>query len=388
MPQDLGTLPAERLTLDHQLLTPAPLSLRLAPPPAAETRSRSSWPTIPQSGPTIRASVLAGFDSFLASRGVKLRPLLAQSGLRWNDLLDPDRPLPLNSVATLLDAAARRSGDPCLGLHFAPFLPAGSSGILGHLVLSAPTVRDAIVDIERYVGLFMAPIAVSFTERAGRGVLVWKYPETFSAPKVQFSGLMLAALVIRLQKSVGFDVRPLSVELEHRPFDCADEVRRLLGTRVRFDRPVNSVTFDSNTLNRRAVGVQPGLHALMRQLGDRVLEEQRQEVDIVEQTRRQIAGRLKNGLSGLDDIAGAFGLSARALQGRLKRAGTTFEVLVGATRQQLAEGYLRDTGLSMTEIASLLGFSELSAFTRAAQRWFGMSPTSYRAAVRRHRSRS
>jgi AraC-like DNA-binding protein len=180
-------------------------------------------------------------------------------------------------------------------------------------------------------------------------------------------------------------VRPLSVELDHRPFECADEVRRILGSRVRFDRPENLLAFDSNTLNRRAAGAQPGLHSLMRQLGDRVLEEQRQEADIVELTRRQIAARLKSGAGGLDTIAGAFGLSARALQGRLKRGGTTFETLVGATRQQLAESYLRDTGLSMTEIAMLLGFSELSAFTRASQRWFSMSPSAYRVAARRQR---
>jgi AraC-like DNA-binding protein len=340
---------------------------------------------MPQSGPTIRATILARFDAFIAGQNVKVRPLLSQVGLRPNDLGDPDRLLSLNAVATLLDAAARRCNDPCFGLHYAEFLPAGSSGILGHLVLSAPTVRDAIQDVERYVGLLMAPIAVSFSEKGGRGVLSWRYPETFSAPKIQFSGLMVGALIMRLQKVAGPEVKPLSVELDHRPFECADEVRRILGSRVRFDRPGNLIAFDSNTLNRRTSGAQPGLHSLMRQLGDRVLEEQRQEADIVELTRRQIAARLKSGAGGLDAIADAFGLSARALQGRLKRGGTTFETLVGATRQQLAESYLRDTGLSMTEIAMLLGFSELSAFTRASQRWFNMSPSAYRVAARRQR---
>lgn len=385
----LGRQFVEGLTLDHQHLTIGSTATSkistLATSHAGKSRGREGWAKMPQSGPTIRASILARFDTFLAGKDVKLRPLLAGAGLRPSDLADPDRQIPLNAVATLLEAAAQKSGDPCLGLHFAEHLPAGSSGILGHLVLSAPTVRDAILDIERYVGLFMAPVAISFSEKGGRGVLTWKYPGTFSAPKLQFSGLTVGALMMRLQRSVGPDVRPLSVEFDHRPFECTEEVRRIIGSRVRFDRPGNALAFDSNTLNRRAAGVQPGLHALMRQLGDRVLEEQRQEADIVEQTRRQIAARLKNGAGDLDSIAGAFGLSSRSLQGRLRRSGTTFEALVGGTRQQLAESYLRDTGLSMTEIAMLLGFSELSAFTRAAQRWFNMSPTAYRLAARRQR---
>ena len=87
--------------------------------------------------------------------------------------------------------------------------------------------------------------------------------------------------------------------------------------------------------------------------------------------------------SDLDSIAGAFGISPRALQGRLKRAGTTFEAEFVAARKLMAESYLRDTGPSMTEIAMLLGFSELSAFTRAVQRWFGVSPKTFRVKARR-----
>lgn len=340
---------------------------------------------MPQSGPTIRASILARFDVFLAGKNVSLRALLRGTGLRPSDLVDPERQLPLNAVATILERAAHEAGDPCLGLHFAEHLPGAPSGIVGHLVLSAPTVRDVMEAIARYVSLFISPMVVSYTEAGGRGTLSWGYPETFTAPRLQLSGLMVGALMRRLQRSAGPDLRPLSVELDHRPFECKDEVRRMLGVRVRFDRPANLITFDANTLNRRMPGVQPGLHELIRQLGDRVLEEQRHQADIVDQTRRQISARLREGASDLDSVAGAFGLSPRALQGRLKRSGTTYESLLGATRRQLAASYLRDTGLSMTQIALLLGFSELSAFTRAAQRWFGMSPSAYRVAARRQR---
>jgi len=157
----------------------------------------------------------------------------------------------------------------------------------------------------------------------------------------------------------------------------------LLGPRVRYNRPRNAIIFEAAALNTRSESVVPGLFELISQLGDRMLEEQREQADIVALTRRQIATRLRNGGSDLGTIARAFGLSPRALQGRLRRSGTTFDALVSATRQSRAESYLRDTGLSMTEIAMLLGFSELSAFTRAAQRWFGMSPTAYRNHARR-----
>lgn len=339
--------------------------------------------TVRPSGPTVRASLLAGFDAFLAERNVALPPLLAAAGLKSSDLDEPEANVSLNAVASLLENAAIKSGDACLGLHFAETVPPGASGLVGHLLMSAPTVRDAIEGIERYTGLIMSPISVSFQQKGGRGILEWEYPPTFSAPRLQYSGFAVGAFVLRLQKNVGSDLKPLAVEFEHRPFECPQVVQRIFGPRVRFNRPHNRMIFDVKTLNRHAPGAAPGLYELISQLGDRMLEEQRQAADIVEQTRRLIATRLRSGGTDLESIATAFGISPRALQGRLKRAGTTFEAEVNAARRQMAEGYLRDTGLSMTEIAMLLGFSELSAFTRAVQRWFGVSPKAYRVKARR-----
>ncbi len=334
-------------------------------------------------GPTVRASLLARFDAFLAKRKVALPPLLAAVGLDADDLDDPEALISLNAVALLFENAARETGDACLGLHFAEYIPAGASGLLGHLVMSAPTVRDAIEGVERYTGLVMSPISVTFEQKGGRGILEWKYPSTFSAPRLQFSGFVVGAFVMRLQQNVGVDLKPIAAEFEHRPFECPQVVQRIFGSRVRFNRPHNRMVFDLKTLGRQAPGATPGLYGLISQLGDRMLEEQRQAADIVEQTRRLITARFRNGGTDLESIAAAFGISARALQGRLKRAGTTFEAEANAARKQMAESYLRDTGLSMTQIAMLLGFSELSAFTRAVQRWFGVSPKAYRARARR-----
>jgi AraC-like DNA-binding protein len=81
--------------------------------------------------------------------------------------------------------------------------------------------------------------------------------------------------------------------------------------------------------------------------------------------------------------AGGVGLSPRALQWRLERSGTSFERLLNETRAHIAEHLLRDTDRSLTEIAFDLGFSDPSAFTRAARRWFNMPPRVYRQMQRR-----
>ena len=56
----------------------------------------------------------------------------------------------------------------------------------------------------------------------------------------------------------------------------------------------------------------------------------------------------------------------------------TFKALSDQTRQQLAEAYLADRDLALSEVAWLLGYSEQSAFTRAFRRWHDMAPNEWR----------
>jgi AraC-like DNA-binding protein len=57
-------------------------------------------------------------------------------------------------------------------------------------------------------------------------------------------------------------------------------------------------------------------------------------------------------------------MDRRTLHRRLVRQGTSFSELVQRERIELAQGYMDAGDRSLTEIAELLGFSCLSAFSR------------------------
>jgi len=58
--------------------------------------------------------------------------------------------------------------------------------------------------------------------------------------------------------------------------------------------------------------------------------------------------------------------------------GVTYTELVDETRRGMAQSYLQQSGLAISEIAYLLGYSEVSAFSRAFRKWFGVSPQAFR----------
>jgi hypothetical protein len=72
-------------------------------------------------------------------------------------------------------------------------------------------------------------------------------------------------------------------------------------------------------------------------------------------------------------------ISPSTLQSRLTRHGASYLGLLDAIRKELAHSYLQQPSLSMTEITFLLGFGNVSNFTRAFKRWHGVPPTQFRA---------
>ena len=71
-------------------------------------------------------------------------------------------------------------------------------------------------------------------------------------------------------------------------------------------------------------------------------------------------------------------MSTRSLQRKLQGAHTTFGALLDEVRQELAEHYIHDSTVSLTEIAFVLGYSEYSSFWRAYKRWMKTSPSANR----------
>ena len=71
-------------------------------------------------------------------------------------------------------------------------------------------------------------------------------------------------------------------------------------------------------------------------------------------------------------------LSERTLKRRLSAEGTSFRKLADQVRAQLAEQYLNNTGLTVADIAALVGYDDVSNFRTAFRRWFSTTPQNYR----------
>jgi AraC-like DNA-binding protein len=81
--------------------------------------------------------------------------------------------------------------------------------------------------------------------------------------------------------------------------------------------------------------------------------------------------------SGVEEVSGALGTSARSLQRRLSERGTSYSTLLDEVRREQAETLLSREGVLLAEVAYRLGFVDLSAFFRAFRQWTGMTPRQF-----------
>ncbi len=325
----------------------------------------------------IRGSILASFRDVLTARGIDADALLAEAGIARGTLNDPASELPLDSVALLMEKAAERANDPGLGLALAEAYPPGGTGLLGYLVLHARTVREALQSITRYAALLLHPSPVTFREEADAATLSWCFPTRRKTRRIQLASFANALLVLRLRRIAGRDWFPLAVEVEH-PELCTPRLHRILGPRVTFNARENSIAIDPATLQRMTDGADPRLYSILQETGEAKLQRLTSRPNLVARTVRAITEVLSTDPPLLEHVADRMRVTPRTLQNRLAQHGTTFERVLSDTRRDLAERYLRDTDLPLTEIAFLLGFSEQSAFTRAARGWFGKPPSQLR----------
>ena len=71
-------------------------------------------------------------------------------------------------------------------------------------------------------------------------------------------------------------------------------------------------------------------------------------------------------------------VSARTLHRRLVEAGTSYQDILDDVRRRLAQEFLRDTALSVEEVAERTGFSDASNFRKAFRKWTGEQPAEFR----------
>jgi len=311
----------------------------------------------------------------LTRRGQPAARLLAKAGLDQRSLAAENARVPFEKAATFFELAAAACDDDCLGLRFAQGRDLRDMGLLGYVGLSSPCVEDALKNGVRYRRVFSDAWDADIRNLRQTGRLRWWYrlpPTTELRQHREFSA---ANIIQAVRKATGREVHPRSVTFRHPRSGNLAEFERFFGCAVRFGEGENTVTFKLADLDLPLLGADSRLLMILKRYCEDVLARHEERPPaLLEQVERLIADHLSKGDARVEVIAGELGLSTRTFARRLAALDTSFNAVLENLRGALARRYLTESDLSLSEIAFLLGYSEVSAFATAFKRWTGKTP--------------
>jgi AraC-like DNA-binding protein len=310
----------------------------------------------------------------LAAHAIDGDALFRRAGLDPDRLRDPNARYPLAAMQRLWALATAAAGDECFGLEVAQAWHPTTFHALGYSALASETLREALLRVVRY-GRVVTTGARLELQQSGDEVTIKLFSslpgEQIVVPASIDAGV--ASILILCREGRGGKIDPVRVTLRRPAPDCSNRLESFFGCRLEFGATENGLVFRANDLDAQLPTANPVLQRVNEQvLTDYVARLERSEVTV--QVQAKLIQLLPSGKADESSVARALNLSLRSMQRKLKARGVTFRKLLDDTRGQLAEQYLKDSTLSVSEIAYLLGFAEVSSFSRAFRRRTGRAP--------------
>ncbi|MEQ1715592.1 MAG: AraC family transcriptional regulator ligand-binding domain-containing protein [Hyphomicrobium sp.] len=320
-------------------------------------------------------------STYAVSRGLDPPTLISGDTLVPANTLAPEAEISFGELAHALDVLAETTGDDAFSLGFAEALPARPAGVYQIIIFHSHTLREAVCAMCRFSALMTAAFSMSYEEDGSNGWVVFNFPAELAASR-QFVAGQLAVIAVRANQLLGASCRPSRVDFTFPAPRALNEYRRVLGVDIRFKTHFNRIAFPLPVLHAPLPLANAALISQLNGYGLELLALNTPPQTITARVANYISGALHRGEATELLACSALTIGRRKLQRDLLAAGTTFRGILEQERMRSAEHYLTHTTLSLTAISALLGYSELSAFSRACRTWFGCAPSAMRRTSR------
>jgi AraC-like DNA-binding protein len=321
-----------------------------------------------------------GLDGFIVQHGGDLDQVFGRAGIDPDQLLHPTLSLPLPNYCKVLEEAARQTGCDNFGLRYGQQFQPQALGLLGYIGLCSATLEDALKNFAQAFPYHQHSTLIQLVDQGDCYRFDYQVRHGAISERRQDAELTMGMAMNLVRHVLGADWAPREVAFEHGKPDGWEEHRDAFQSDIRFDRGCNSLLIAKrDVIAQRMPGSDPVLLMLIkdtiRQLGDNG-----PAPSVLDQARNAILSVLHLGEPALDDLARRLNLSEWTLQRKLRDQGLSYTQLLDQIRQESAMNHLQQQNVTVTQLASLLGYSETSAFSRAFKRWFGVSPKQWRSA--------
>ena len=201
-----------------------------------------------------------------------------------------------------------------------------------------------------------------------------------AASSRQATELVLGVLFRLCATLPGQRWNPQSVNFRHAAPADLHRHRQLFDCKLKFGSEFNGIVCATADLDSPNPLADPVLAAYARRLVD--VPGDAGEDSLAQTVRKVLYVQLPLGRTSIEQTAQGLGLHVRTLQRQLAADGVAFSGLVNEVRCDLVLRYLAQPGHSLTRVAELVGYGQLSSFTRWFISQFQAAPSEWRRRMR------
>ncbi len=327
---------------------------------------------------TSAVAILALFD-LLKDHGLTVEQIEARTGIDRSKMDDPDTRIFMDQFFTLWQIAEEITDDPAIGLHLRQEYGKNYMHFAIMIALNSETLLEAAKSWSDYAMLVNDIDRAQIFEREDLFVCTYSCSspeyENKWIPEHHFSYMIDCA-----RRISGQNFAPVETWFSHKDPGYREEYQKILGCPVRFNMNENLMMVKKEDMMRPIISPNSYLKAILKKHADGIVAKYAKTSSMTERVAALISKKLHTGRISVQRVSDAMNMDRSTLHRRLKKEGTSFRTLLTETRRDLAKTYLIQ-GLSASQTAYLIGFTEPSTFHHAFKRWYGQNPGEFRKKI-------
>lgn len=282
----------------------------------------------------------------------------------------------------ILEEMVTASGDPFFGVHAGEHLNLSTAGLIAQITQTSATVKQALEQCCAFANLGCSSMPMTMHEEVDAYKMVlkpdvlWRQQSGLAVVQTAEGNITFLLRAFRNLTRMRYD--PMSIEVDWPRKEPIAEYERVWGCPVSFNAEGIHIYLSKEHVEEKVLTADYNLFRILVAHARERSNDMEQERGFTKVVKQSVIGLIKPEFPTIQQVSGHLNMSVRTLQRRLGQEGYTYKALIDDLRKDFALSYLKRADLSIADVAYLLSYAEVSAFTRSFKRWTGKAPGEYR----------
>jgi len=299
--------------------------------------------------------------------------LFNELGMDYSQLQEKEGYYLQDDITRLWARVVEITQNPLIGLDVGSHIHTTSFPTFTYSMMSCRNLKESCQRLMRYQEVLSDGFRFTFESLENEYCLSFDISPCQLPPSDQAMDAMLANFLSFIKWVTGQQISPSRATLKRQTPDDSSAFNAAFKCPVCFESEANLLFFSVEDMEFPLPTADETISKIHDAKANQIIKAFNYD-NFSTQVRNKLIEHLPSGEPKQELIAQELNLSSSTLKRRLVSENTRFQTLLDQVREMLAEDYLKQDELSLTEITYLLGFSENSVFNRAFKRWKGLTP--------------